>query len=129
MRTAYIDIPDDKWGVVVIFDYDISMEWYDLAAMMDAFFMDANDIDEALHVLSDYNTGMTVSRNDVRMSLVFVGDATSESQFWDTLSHEFLHVNTAIIDYYNEPYDKEGAAYLQGYLMRRAVEEITEPCK
>ena len=45
-----------------------------------------------------------------------------------TLNHELYHACVAIIDYYGEPYDQEPAAYLQGYLMRRAVEVIGEPC-
>lgn len=44
-------------------------------------------------------------------------------------NHELYHATTAIIDYYGEPYDQEPAAYLQGELMRLAVEEIGEPCR
>ena len=71
---------------------------------------------------------MAVSLDDLRMSAIFIGKTTSSGQFWDTLNHELYHVNTAIIDYYNEPSDGEGAAYLQGCLMRQAGLLLGEPC-
>lgn len=126
MRTAYLDV-DGDWGIVVVYDYDYS-ENYELAAIMDTFKMSRSSIKKALNVLSEPNTGMSVSREDVRMSVVFISKATYESQFWDTASHELAHCVTHIIDYYGVGYDTEEAAYLTGYLMRKLVEEIGEPC-
>ena len=71
---------------------------------------------------------MAISQDDLRMSAIFISKATSAEQFWDTVNHELYHVNTAIIDYYDEPYDEEGAAHLQGWLMRNAVSLLGEPC-
>ena len=128
MKTAYLDVPPKRWGVVVIYDYDVDEEYIDLMAILRSFMMSPYNAKRALEILSSYNTGMTISIDDLRMSVIFVSKTTDESQFWDTLNHELLHVNVAVIDYYNEPYDGEGAAYLQGYLMRQAVKEIGEPC-
>lgn len=70
-----------------------------------------------------------VSNDGLRMTVIYIGRATSPSEFWSTVNHELYHATTAIIDYYGEPYDQEPAAYLQGELMRLAVEEIGEPCR
>lgn len=127
METKYIDI-DGRWGVLVCYGYDNSDE-HDMWSIMRSFNMSNQQANKALRILSNYNTGMAVSNSDIRMTAIFVSKATSASEFWDTMNHELYHATVAIIDYYDEPYDTEGAAYLQGYLMRRVVEEIGEPCK
>lgn len=127
LKSKYIDVNNGDWGIVVNYDYDIT-DFDELASIMDAFGMLGININKALNILAGYNTGMSVSRNDLRMSAVFISKATSSSQFLDTLNHELYHCCVAIIDYYGEQYDKEPAAYLQGYLMRKAVEKIGEPC-
>lgn len=129
METKYINIPpSNRWGVVVIYNFDAELDKVELIAIMRSFGMTSGSARRALRVLSNYNTGMAVSLDDLRMSAIFIGKTTSSEQFWDTLNHELYHVNTAIIDYYNEPYDGEGAAYLQGWLMRQAVLLLGEPC-
>ena len=127
MKTEYIDV-DGKWGIVIVLDFDTEREWLELDAIMNSFGMRKRNIEKALNVLSTYNSGMAVSRDDIRMSCVFIAHTTSKSQFWNTVSHELNHVATAIIDYYGEPYDSEGTAYLHGYLLQRVVEEIAMPC-
>lgn len=71
---------------------------------------------------------MCVSRDDVRMSLIFIGNTSSDEQFWDTVSHELFHAQQAILDYYDVPNDGESAAWTMGYLMRCAVKLLGEPC-
>ena len=127
METTYIDVPKKKWGVIVVYDYDF-MDLDEMGAIMESFGMSEHDIKKSLRILSRYDTGMAVSRTDLRMSVIFVSRATRPSEFWDTLNHELYHVNVSIIDYYNEPYNEEGAAHLQGYLMKQAVERIGMPC-
>lgn len=52
----------------------------------------------------------------------------SEDQFWDTVVHELYHCQQSILDYYNVSKDSEDAAWTYGYLMRKAVQLIGEPC-
>lgn len=127
MKTEYIDV-DDKWGIVIVLDFDTEYEWNELSAIMDSFGMRQRNINKAINILSTYNSGMAISRDDIRMSCVFIAKTSSKSQFWNTVSHELNHVANAIIDYYGEPYDSEGTAYLHGYLLQRVVEEIATPC-
>ena len=30
MKTAYIDIPHSKWGVVIVYDYDVKYDYDEL---------------------------------------------------------------------------------------------------
>ena len=129
MKQVYLKIgAKNEWAVIVCYDFSL-LDFDDMAAIMDTFGLSKKNINKALRILSSYNTGMAISRDDIKMSVVFVSRTTSPDEFWSTLNHELYHCCTAIIDYYGEPYDKEPAAYLQGELMRQAVLEIAEPCR
>ena len=65
------------------------------------------------------NTGMAVSRDDLKMTAIFISKCSDPIQFWSTLNHELYHANVAIIDYYGKPH---------GELMRQAVMKIGLPC-
>lgn len=126
METAYLDV-DKRWGIVVCYDYD-ERDYADLRAVMRSFGMSRLDANRALDILSSYNTGMSVSNEDLRMSAIFISKATSNSEFWSTAIHELKHSADAIISYYGVDWDGEDAAYLTGYLTKEMVEEIGEPC-
>lgn len=128
METKYLGIGNDDWGVVVLYDFDVDIDYRDLMAIMRSFGLSRKQSNQALNILSNYNTGMAVSLDDLRMSAIFISRTSNASEFWNTLNHELYHVCTAIIDYYGEPYDQEPAAYLQGELMRQAVLKVGEPC-
>lgn len=128
MKTAYMEIPEDNWGVVIVYDYGL-LDWYDMEAIMKSFNVPDRKIKEAIRVLSEPNTGMTISRFDIRMSIMFISDATSEKQWYNTVFHECKHVADAIMDYYDVIYDSEEAAYLTGYIAEQIVDIFGEPCK
>lgn len=127
MEQVYLPVGDDDWGIIVNYDYD-ERDFHRLSAIMDSFGMSRKSIDKALNILSNYNTGMAVSRDDLKMTVIFISKCSDPSQFWSTLNHELYHANVAIIDYYGKPYDEEDAAYTQGELMRQAVMKIGLPC-
>lgn len=129
MNTGYIDV-DDKWGVILCYDLH-RLDEYEMRAAMMSFGMRGQSIDNAIDILLFHkNTGMCISRDDIRMSLVFISNATSGDQFWDTTAHETLyHAACAIFDYYDVPYGSEDAAWTVGYLMRKAVQILGEPCR
>lgn len=126
MITNYIDV-DGKWGIVIIRDFDI-YDNEDLAAIMKSFGIGERKINKSLQILSTYNSGMAVSNSGLRMSAIFIGKPYSASEFWSTVNHELYHVEQAILEYYGENWDGEPPAYLAGYLLKRVVEEIAEPC-
>lgn len=129
MKTAYIDV-DDYWGITICYDYDVSNheDEHTLWGYMRSFGMKERSINKALNILSNYNTGMCVSNNDVRMSGIFISKATNPSEWWSSCLHELRHSAQAIIDYYGADWNEDDA-YLTGFLAKRAVELIGEPCR
>jgi hypothetical protein len=127
MESAYLDV-DSKWGILVFYDYD-TMDFDDIWAICRSLGMTSKSIDKALRILSMYNTGMTVSDENLRMSAIFISKATRPSEWWSTAIHELKHVADAIIKYYDVDWDGEDAAYLTGYLTKQLVENVGEPCR
>ncbi|MCR5270542.1 MAG: hypothetical protein K6D91_05945 [Prevotella sp.] len=127
MKSEYINV-DGKWGVV--FCHDLHMiDEYEMRQSMMSFGMRGRQIEDAIEILLyKENTGMCVSRDDIRMSLIFVGNGTSKEQYWDTVVHELYHAASSIIDYYGISDNEEDFAWTIGFLMRKAVELTSEPC-
>lgn len=126
METAYLDV-DKRWGIVVCYDYD-ERDYADLRAIMRSFGMSRLDANRALDILSSYNTGMSVSNEDLRMSAIFISKATSPSEWWSSCLHELRHAAQAIIEYYGADWGEDDA-YLTGFLTKQVVEKIAEPCR
>lgn len=123
MTTRYIDVDDGKWGIIVVYDFD-ERDHDSLYAIMRTFGMSRPNIRKSIGILMESNSGMAVSRDDLRMSVVFISPTTSISQFWNSVSHELFHVEQAILDYYDQDYAGEPPAYLSGYLLQKVVETI-----
>lgn len=128
MEQIYLKFPQNEWGIVVVLDFDVESDYDVLYEQIRSFGVKPKNIDRALAILSNYNTGMCVSNNTLKMSAVYISKATSPEQFWDTVAHEFAHCVTAIIDTYDVPYYSEDAAYLSGFIMRQFVSKVGEPC-
>lgn len=128
MKTSYIDVGDNDWGIIVVYDFDTTIDHDDLSAFMQTFGLNIRNVKRSLRILSTYNSGMAISRDDLRMSIIFIGTATSCGQFWSTVAHEMHHAANAIIDYYGEPYDGESSAYLHGKLMEEAYNTLEHGC-
>lgn len=126
MESAYLDV-DSKWGIIVCYNYD-TLDYDDIWAICKSFGMSDKNINKALRILSAYNTGMTVSNPDIRMSAIFISKATSPSEWWSTCLHEIRHSAQIIIDYYGADWDEDDA-YLTGFLTKQVVEKIAEPCR
>lgn len=128
MVSEYLDIKG-KWGIVL--NYDLKrLDEYKMRAMMMSFGLRGAELDEAIDILLyEKDSGMCISNPGLQMSLIFIGNATSEDQWWDTLAHELLdHCQKAIIEYYDVDYISEDSAWLTGYLMRKAVQKVGTPC-
>ena len=128
MKTEYIDVKK-KWGIVVCYDL-MRKDVREMRALMEALGLKDDEADEALRMLLyKKNTGMCITNMDLKMSLVFVSEADSEDQWWDTMAHEVLdHAKVAILDYYHVSLRGEDSAWLTGYLMRKVVQLIAPPC-
>ena len=128
MVTKFIEIPEEKWGCLLVWDFDV-LDYDDIWSICKSFGMSDRNIKRSLQILSTYNSGMTVSSDELRMSAVFIGKASSRSQFWNTVGHEVVHLVDAIADHFGTECGSEEHAYLQGFIFQRIVEEIAEPSK
>lgn len=128
MKSEYIDVKG-KWGIVVCYDL-MRNDVRKMRALMEAVGLGDEEIDGYLRLLLYHkNKGLCITNMELKMSLVFVGEAESEDQWWDTLAHEVLdHAKVAILDYYNVSLRGEDSAWLTGYLMRKVVQLIAPPC-
>ena len=126
MENKYIDV-GKKWGVVVNYDYDL-MDYDEMWAIMRSFGLTSKNANKALKILSNYNTGMTITNYDIKISTIFISKASTPSEWWNTAIHELKHVADAIISYYDVEWDSEDAAYLTGYMTKKLVESVCEPC-
>ena len=126
MENKYIDV-GKKWGVVVNYDYDL-MDYDEMWAIMRSFGLTSKNANKSLKILSNYNTGMAITNDDIKMSTIFISKASTPSEWWNTAIHELKHVADAIISYYDVEWDSEDAAYLTGYMTKKLVESVCEPC-
>ena len=129
MKTEYIDV-DGYWGIAICYDYDLSYkkDEDDIWGYLRSFGMRNKDANRALNILSNYNTGLCVSNDSVRMSGIFISKATSSSEWWSTCLHEIRHAAQAIIKYYGADWGEDDA-YLTGFITKQVVEKIAEPCR
>lgn len=116
MKKHYVDV-DGYWGVLFVYDFD-GWDSDEIVYIMRVFGVDESTIDKSIDVLYGINGGMTISRDDEKMSAIFVGQASTTEQFFDTLTHEIDHVQDAIDRWYGVPQGSEDSAWLQGYIMR-----------
>ena len=126
MESVYIDV-DSRWGIMVCYNYDI-LDFDDMWAIMRSFGLSDKNAKKSLRILSSYNTGMTISNPDIRMSAIFISKATRPSEWWSTCLHEIRHAAQAIIEYYGADFGEDDA-YLTGFLTKQVVEKIAEPCR
>lgn len=123
MIAQYIELGNRGWSILVYYnaDYHDSFELEDSLKQIEA---SQKEIDKALDVLNDYNTGFTFSNEEKKMSIVCISKAENEQQFLDTAVHEIKHVQSHICEYYDIDEDSEEAAYLIGYIARRMYRVI-----
>lgn len=123
MIAQYIELGNRGWSILVYYnaDHHDSFELEDSLKQIEA---SQKEINKALDVLNDYNTGFTFSNEDKKMSIVCISKAENEQQFLDTAVHEIKHVQSHICDYYDIDEDSEEAAYLIGYIARRMYRVI-----
>lgn len=128
MKSEYIDVKD-KWGIVVCYDL-MRKDVREMRALMESVGLEDEEIDGYLRMLLYHkNKGLCITNMELAMSLVFIGEAESEDQWWDTLAHEILdHAKIAILDFYHVPLRSEDSAWLTGFLMRKVVQLIAPPC-
>lgn len=82
------------------------------------------DIDKAQKILFGVNQGFTFTNYKLKCSIVGISQATSKSEWFNTVVHELKHVQSHICEFYNISEDGEDAAYLIGHLMKIFIKNI-----
>lgn len=72
------------------------------------------NVDDALSVLSQRNTGYTFTNFENHSTVVCIAKATSDSELISTITHEIKHITEHISEYYGIDPKSEKSAYLQG---------------
>lgn len=122
MKAKYIDIAG---GWAFIFVYNVGLrDLDDLSSWLEALGCTEKQIVKASRSALGTNSGFLFSNDDLRMSLMCISDATSESQWWNTVVHEIGHLQVAICRYYGVQLGSEESEYLQGFIMQKIFQSV-----
>lgn len=119
MIRQYIVVADNKWDILIFYNTNKS----NADEIMDTLLSLGCPYDSAfksINILStQYNTGMTYSNINQKMSFMCISESTSREQMFNTAVHELKHVQSHICEYYRVDESSEEAAYLIGYIAAR----------
>ena len=118
MKTKYFDIGEEDWGIVLCYDYDY-MDFDRIWAIIRAAGLTDEKAQAAMSVLSQTDTGMTLTSFGDMMSFLFISQSSSDEEWFNTLLHELKHVVEHISEFYRVDPKREPAAYLQGEIGRQ----------
>ena len=118
MKTKYFDIGEEDWGIVLCYDYDY-MDFDRIWAIIRAAGLTDEKAQAAMSVLSQTDTGMTLTSFGDMMSFLFISQSSSDEEWFNTLLHELKHVVEHICEFYRVDQKSEPAAYLQGEIGRQ----------
>lgn len=118
MKTKYFDIGKEDWGIVLCYDYDY-MDFDRIWAIIRAAGLTDEKAQAAMSVLSQTDTGMTLTSFGDMMSFLFISQSSSDEEWFNTLLHELKHVVEHISEFYRVDPKSEPAAYLQGEIGRQ----------
>lgn len=118
IKTEFYHIGDDEWGILLVYDYDYR-DFDRILSMLRAFGLPEHRVQEDMSVLSQPDTGMTLTIPSDLMSVLFISEATSDEEWFNTLIHEVKHLVEHISEFYRVEPSSEQAAYLQGEIGRQ----------
>lgn len=116
----YINI-QDKWELIIYLYGKYNESLYDDLTRIG---VSQKEINNAFELYHSINKGFTYSNLNLRTSVVGISKASSKAEFYNSVTHEFKHVQSHICDYFDISEDGEEAAYLIGYMMRLFINKI-----
>lgn len=116
----YINI-QNKWEILIYLQGQQNESLYDALSEIG---VSQKEINKAFDLYHSINKGFTYSNLRLQTSVVGISKTSSKSEFYDTITHEFKHVQSHICDYFDINEDSEEAAYLIGYIMRLFIHKI-----
>lgn len=111
-------IGNRAWYVMVYYDIQTVGDLSEVEKALFAAGCREQTVRAAVDTLTEPNTGFTFTNFGKRLTLMFIGRATSPEQIYDTIQHELKHATEHISDYFHLDPKGEESAYLQGEIAR-----------
>ena len=112
-------IGDRDWYIMVTYDIQTVGDLSEVEKSLLSVGCRVQTVRAAVDTLVEPDTGFTFTSFDNRLTLMFIGRATSAAQMYDTIQHELKHATEHISEYYHLDPKGERAAYLQGEIARQ----------
>lgn len=112
------------WYIMCYYDIHTDDELDEVYGALLASGCPSDEAQRACMVLSQKNTGYTFTNFREHLSVMFIAEATSAEQMYDTIVHETKHVVEHIGEFYGVKSDSEESAYLQGEIARNMYEAV-----
>ena len=116
MIKQLITVADNKWKILLYYNVDENNFNLVHNTLIELGCPEEDALRATKIVSNQLNTGLTVSDLNQKISFVCVSNASSRSQFVNTVVHELKHVQSHICEYYDVDESSEQAAYLIGYI-------------
>lgn len=119
MVKQYIELGDSKWGIVVCYGVE-SEDSTEVSELLRALGCPEDAIKKSVHIMTHkLNSALTFSNTKLKMSLICIGETSSQDQLVNSIVHEAKHVQSHVCQYYDIDEDSEPASYLIGYIVQR----------
>lgn len=125
MTKQYLSI-DGTWNVLLCYDVQTEDDLREVLGYMLSLGASDEQVRSAAETLGWWNGGITFSSFDDRMSVVAIGRAVTDTEFYNTIDHEIDHIQDHVANYYGVRLGTEEAAYLQGYIGGRVWKNVID---
>lgn len=111
-------IGERDWYVMVYYDIQTVGDLSEVEEALTAARCRPQTIRAAVDTLVEPDTGFTFTNFGERLTLMFIGRASSAAEMYDTIQHELKHATEHIGEYFGVDSQGEISAYLQGEIAR-----------
>lgn len=125
MTKQYLSI-DGTWNVLMCYDVQTEDDLREVLGYMLSLGASDEQVRSAAETLGRWNGGITFSSFADRMSVVAIGRAVTDTEFYNTIDHEIDHIQDHVANYYGVQLGTEEAAYLQGYIGGRVWKNVID---
>lgn len=112
-------IGDRDWYVMCYYDIQTVADISEVEVALASAGCRPQAIKAAVDTLAEPDTGYTFTNYSERLTVIFIGRATSPEQMYDSMQHELKHAVEHIGEYFGVEPKSEESAYLQGEIARQ----------
>ena len=126
MVKQYIELGDGNWGIVVCYGV-LKNDSEEISELLRALGCSEKSIKKTIRIITNkQNCAFTFSNTDLKMSLVCIGEASSQDQLINSIVHEAKHVQSHVCEYYGVEDNSERASYLIGYIVQMMYKRLMQ---